>query len=268
MKWALEHGMMVRRQPAAVRDTRVVWIHGLGESSVSFEPVIAKLPDFQHVLVDLPGYGRSPWPDDTRSLPELAEQLARWLDDEPPAAIIGHSMGGVLCTMIAERTAVRAVVDIDGNLTRGDCTFSALASAYSLDDFVARGFAEMRAQVYADGAGLSGQEAGPPGSVTRGRSDLRTYHAAMCFASPHMFHRHALELVELSTAGTLAPRLAALHVPKLFVAGVPNGICPESRAVLDEHEVRWLGIEPAGHWVYLDQLDRFADAVGAFLREN
>jgi pimeloyl-ACP methyl ester carboxylesterase len=83
-----------------------------------------------------------------------------------------------------------------------------------------------------------------------------------------MFHRHALELVELSTAGTLGPRLAAVNVPKLFVAGVPDGICAESRDLLDRLNVNWLGIQPAGHWVYLDQLDRFAAAVGAFLQES
>ena len=190
MKWSLEHGMSVRRvrADAAGRAPRVVWIHGLGESSVSFEPVVAKLPGFQHVLVDLPGYGRSPWPDTTKSLPEIAEQLAGWLDEEVPATIIGHSMGGVLCTMIAERAPVRGVINIDGNLTRGDCTFSALAAAYSLDDFVAHGFAKLREQAYVDGLK---------------RPALRTYHAAMCFSSPHMFHRHSLELVELSTAGTL-----------------------------------------------------------------
>jgi pimeloyl-ACP methyl ester carboxylesterase len=243
---------MVVRRGGRANAGRVVWIHGLGESSVSFEPVIARLPEAEHVLVDLPGYGRSPWPETTKSLPEIAAQLAGWLDEERPATIIGHSMGGVLCTMIAERTAVRAVVNIDGNLTRGDCTFSAIASEYSLDEFVARGFAEMRAQVYADGAK---------------RPELRTYHAAMCFASPHMFHRHSLELVELSTVGTLGPRLAALQVPKLFVAGVPDGICPESRALLDQLRVRWLGIEPAGHWVYLDQLERFRDQLAAFLAE-
>src|SRR5690606_20316406 len=141
-------------------------------------------------------------------LDEVADRLARWLDDDAPATIIGHSMGGVLCTLVAERTAVRTVVNIDGNLTRGDCTFSAAASAYSEGDFIARGLSELRAQVYADGASK------PP---------LRGYHAAMCFASPAMFHRHARELVELSSAGTLGPRLAALHVPKLFVAGVPDG---------------------------------------------
>ena len=249
VKWSIEHGMAVRRLG---NGPRVVWIHGLGESSVSFEPVVAQLPGYQHVLVDLPGYGRSPWPDGTLGLAALADHLARWIDEEPPATIIGHSMGGVLCTFIAERTAVRAVVNIDGNLSRGDCTFSALAHAYTLDDFIARGFAEMRDQVYADGAR---------------RPELRTYHAAMCFASPQMFHRHACELVELSSEGTLAPRMAALHVPKLFVAGVPDGICAESRALLERHAIRWLGIEPAGHWVYLDQLDRFTRELDRFLME-
>ncbi len=253
MRWGLEHGMQVRRAGQGGRPgPRVVWIHGLGESSVSFEPVIEKLPGFDHVLVDLPGYGRSPWPDAPLGLTEVADRLARWLDDDRPAVIAGHSMGGVLCTLVAERTAVRAVIDIDGNLTRGDCTFSALASAYPEADFCARGFSEMRAQVYADG---------------QTRPELRTYHAAMCFASPAMFHRHARELVELSSEGTLGPRLAALHVPALFVAGVPSGICADSRALLDRLGVRWLGIAPAGHWVYLDQLDRFAAEVTRFLTE-
>lgn len=244
--WSIEHGMSVRRTGEG---SRVVWIHGLGESSVSFEPVLAKLPGYEHVLVDMPGYGRAAWPATPHSLPALADHLAAWLP--PDSVVIGHSMGGVLATLIAERTRVRGIVDIDGNLTRGDCTFSAEAQAYSLEDFVDHGFSAMRAKVYADG-------------VTR--PELRTYHAAMCFASPHVFHRHACELVELSTAGTLGPGLAALAVPNLFIAGVPDGICAESRALLDRLGARWVGIEPAGHWVYVDQLDRFSTEVDRFLR--
>src|SRR5207245_2400094 len=152
---------------------------------------------------------------------------------------------------IAERTHVAGIVDIDGNISRGDCTFSAQAFAYSLADFRAHGFAQMRAQVYADGAL---------------RPELRTYHAAMCFASPDASHRHAADLIELSTSNTLGPRLAALHCPALFVAGVPDGVCTETRRQLTELKIRWVGIEPAGHWVYLDQLDRFVEEVTCFLR--
>lgn len=244
MNFAIEHGMSVRRIGTG---RRVVWIHGLGESSTSFEPVVARLPGFEHVLVDLPGYGRSAWVG-AMGLEALADQLAAWLP--PDSYVIGHSMGGVLATLIAERTAVRGIVDIDGNISRGDCTFSAAAQAYSLADFRTVGFATLRAQVYADGAT---------------RPELRGYYAAMCFASPEMFHRHACDLVEMSSTNTLAGRLAAVKTKKLFVAGVPDGVCAETRRQLDAHGIPWVGIEPAGHWVYLDQLERFAAEVARFV---
>jgi pimeloyl-ACP methyl ester carboxylesterase len=247
MRWSLEAGMVVRRTGGD--GPRLVWIHGLGESSVSFEPVVAKLPGFSHVLIDLPGYGRSPWPAAATSLVTLADHLATWLGNEP-AFLVGHSMGGVLAQLVAERTHVKGIVDIDGNISRGDCTFSAQAHAYSPAEFRSRGFSEIRAEVYANGAT---------------RPELRTYHAAMCFACPDVFHRHAADLVELSSSSTLAPRLAALHCPVLFVAGVPDGVCAETQRQLDEHKVRWVGIEPAGHWVYLDQVERFVAEVATFL---
>jgi pimeloyl-ACP methyl ester carboxylesterase len=238
MQWSLERGMVVRRTGSG---PRVVWIHGLGESSVSFEPVVAAMPGFSHVLVDLPGYGRSPWPEAPIGLEALADALADWL--EPDSAVIGHSMGGVLATLIGERA--RAIVNIDGNISLGDCTFSSKAAAIA--DPVTS-LATVRAQVYADGAT---------------RPALRGYFAAMAFAMPAMFHRHAQDLVRMSKAETLAGRLAALNA--LFVAGVPDGICEVSRAMLTRAGARWVGIEPAGHWVYLDQTARFVAEVRQFL---
>src|SRR6476661_3209627 len=157
MRWSIEaaghaerapaHAMMVRRSGSG---PELVWIHGLGEQSRSLDAIAAHpaLAGFSHVLIDLPGYGRSPWPEPDAAvddLEQLADRLAGWIGDRRPA-LIGHSMGGVLATLIAERIAVRAVIDVDGNLSRGDCTHSALAAAYSLDDFVAHGFATMRAE--------------------------------------------------------------------------------------------------------------------------
>jgi pimeloyl-ACP methyl ester carboxylesterase len=251
MRWSLEHGMMVRRFGSG---PEIVWIHGLGEASASFDPIAAHpaFAGFAHTMVDLPGYGRSPWPEAPEHLEQLADHLAAWLGGVRPAtALVGHSMGGVLATLIAERITVRAVVDIDGNLSRGDCTFSAAGSAYPLDDFLAHGYAEMRADVYERG---------------RGNAALRAYYAAMCAASPHAFHRHAHDLVAMSEPETLVQRLAAVRAPVLFVAGVPDGICERSRRLLDQYGVRWAGIEPAGHWVHWDQPDAFAAEVASFLR--
>lgn len=243
--WAVEHDMVVRR---IGEGRELVWIHGLGEQSASFDPIVARLPGFQHVLVDLPGYGRAPWPAETESLEAVADRLAAWIGGRAPI-LAGHSMGGVLAQWVAERTRVAGVIDLDGNLSRGDCTFSAQAVAYSLADFTAFGFDRMRDELYKRGIA---------------NEPLRGYYAAMRASSPPVFHRHATELVEVSSTETLAGRLAALTVPVLFIAGVPGGICERSRTLLDAHRVQWLGLEPSGHWPFLDQLEACATAVAGF----
>lgn len=248
-QFSLEHGMSVRRCGDAT-GPELVWIHGLGESSASFERVVAHpaLAEMHHVLVDLPGYGRSAWPDVPATLALTAERLAAWLGERAPAVLVGHSMGGVLATLCGERGVARAVIDVEGNLTRGDCTFSAMAAAYGLAEFRATGFAAMRRAVFARGL-----EEEP----------LQGYHAAMMFASPDVFHAHAADLVRMSEAEDLCGRLVAQR--HLYVAGVPGGICAYSRGMLDAAKANWVGIEPAAHWVYLDQLDAFAHHVAAFV---
>lgn len=236
----------------------VIWIHGLGEFAASFDAIVKHpgLAGFTHVLPDLPGYGRSAGLDThgLGALDALADHLAPWVASHAPnPVLIGHSMGGVLATLLAERMPIGAVVDIDGNLTRGDCTFSAEAAAYTREEFIATGLATMRARVGERGAT---------------EPALRGYHTALTLADADVFHRNAIDLVRLSETETLAPRLAALTARVLFVAGVPGGICERSRAQLDEHHVRWVGIEPSGHWPFIDQPDAFAAAVGPFLRES
>lgn len=250
-------------QPIVVRrlgaGPELVWLHGLGEWSAGFEPIASHpaLAGFTHVLVDLPGYGRSPWPDAPESLEALAARIASWLGDRGGRAqggdpvVIGHSMGGVLAQLIAERAGVRAIVNVEGNLSRGDCVFSAKVAGYTADDFAGHGLAALRAETYERG---------------RGDPALRGYHGAMWVASPRVFHHHALDLVALSEAEGLIGRLAALTAPVLYVAGAPGGICARSCELLDRHGIRWVSLSPAAHWVHVDQPDRFAAAVADFLR--
>jgi pimeloyl-ACP methyl ester carboxylesterase len=237
----------------------VVWIHGLGESSLCFaeisrHPALAR---FRHRLFDLPGYGRSPWPAAAYRLDEGATALAAWLAAEPqPAVLIGHSMGGVLATLVAERAParVRAVVNVDGNLSLGDCAFSGKAAAFALDTFIAQGFDSLRDAVYESGA-----------RAGLGSAALRGYYASMRLADPRVFHRHALDLVELSKPEQLAARMARLTTPALYIAGSPDGACPRSKELLEQTAARWLAIEPAGHWPFIDRPDDFAAAVASFL---
>jgi pimeloyl-ACP methyl ester carboxylesterase len=233
----------------------VIWLHGLGESSLCFAAISRHpaLHHFRHRLIDLPGYGRSPWPAEPYRLDEAATELASWLaTDGEPAILIGHSMGGVLAQLIAERAPaqVRAVIDVDGNLSLGDCTFSGKAAAIPLTAFIAKGFDDLRDSVYTDG-------------LTR--PPLRGYHASMRFADPRVFHRHSLDLLELSTPEDLARRLAALPMPSLYIAGSPEGASAHSKELLVTASARWKIIESSGHWPFLDQPEAFAAAVAEFL---
>src|SRR5207245_1810936 len=104
IRWSVEHAMTVRR---IGEGPELVWIHGLGEASTCFDDVVARMPGWTHVLPDLPGCGRSPWPAEPAGLDALADALAAWLGGRTPAVVIGHSMGGILSVLIAERAPVR-----------------------------------------------------------------------------------------------------------------------------------------------------------------
>jgi len=78
----------------------VVFLHGLdSDSSVWASAVELLLDDHRCVLVDLPGHGESPAPDDasTYSRQAVLDQLDHVLDRYPsPVVLVGHSLGGYL----------------------------------------------------------------------------------------------------------------------------------------------------------------------------
>jgi pimeloyl-ACP methyl ester carboxylesterase len=241
----------------------IVYIHGLGESGVCFDPLVGDpaLRGFRHVVIDLPGYGRAAWPAEPASLAELAEWVAARL--EPDAILVGHSMGGVIGVELCERHpgAIGGFANIEGNVTPGDCTASAVAAAQPIDDFVARGFDRLRDDTYEQGA------------TDRAK---RGYFASMRFADPRSFHRHAAELVRVSADESMAARLAAIaaRTPFVYVAGVPGGAAARTLELLAERAIPTVRVEPAGHWPFVDQpgavadaLLRLADGVGS-LRMN
>lgn len=247
--------MVVRSRGAGSRT--LVWVHGLGESGRCFDAITAHpaLSPYRHVIPDLPGYGRSPWPVRAPSLVETADDLAAWLaarDDD--AVLIGHSLGGVLATLVLERhpRAARAIVDVDGNVTVDDCTFSRRIAAFGEADAPAA--AE---QVWTWLAGQAGTDAA-----------LRGYAASMAFADPAVLWRHARDLVAISSEDSLAGRRARLPVPLLYVAGAPGGCSPRSRAQLAEAGVAVEAVSPAGHWPFIDQPLVFADAVARFVERT
>ena len=78
----------------------LVFIHGLGGTTATWDGVVAALQDrYETVAIDLLGHGASPVPDDPaeytrdRALVDIDEVLAEL---GRPAVLVGHSLGGYL----------------------------------------------------------------------------------------------------------------------------------------------------------------------------
>lgn len=236
----------------------LLYIHGLGESALGFEGLMSdtRLSHFSHIAPDLPGYGKSPWQSRPQSLEEQAEFLAQWLPKvvSEPVIVLGHSMGGVIGLLLCERypRLVKAFLNVEGNISLGDCGFSGRIVKYSASDFLARGFEEIATSVY-------------KGGLTQ--PALRTYFASLRLCDPRLLYQNSEDLVSLSRGEELALRLGALPIPQLYLLGHPDGTGDRSRDLLDEAGVPWKAIENAGHWPFLDQHQSFIEELEAFLRK-
>ena len=101
----------------------VIYIHGLGESGLCFRGVAGsqRLSDWNHIVPDLSGYGRSIWPERGVSLEEHAERIAGIIKKivTRPIIILGHSMGGVIGQIICETYPglVDGFFNVEGNIS-------------------------------------------------------------------------------------------------------------------------------------------------------
>lgn len=256
---SFHEGMFVREYRAeGAFCVPIVYIHGLGESGLCYEKLVSSgtlTRGMLHLIVDLPGYGKSGQQDKVLSFNAIADHLALWLkkQDITKAILIGHSMGGVLGLIMAERhkQLVAGLVDIEGNKSLGDCVFSGQAMGVSYPDFKNRVFPQLLDKVYKDG--LKDQA-------------LRGYYASLRFADPRSFYHHARELVRISKTESLAQRLAKLQVPTLYLAAVPRGICERSHGLLKQHGCSVKIVEPAGHWPFIEQPNQVIPLIAGFIR--
>lgn len=94
-----------------------ILIHGIMSDSRAWHRVTGELEEhgFRVLAVDLAGHGRSPrceryspaaWADD------VVETLAPILDGAPDV-VMGHSLGGLVASLVADRLAPRAAIYID-----------------------------------------------------------------------------------------------------------------------------------------------------------
>lgn len=84
----------------------IIWGHGWGQNHAAFMPLAQSLARLGHHLVlDFPGFGRSPRPTANWSTADYADAIAAYLKEckAEPIIWVGHSFGGRVGVQLASR---------------------------------------------------------------------------------------------------------------------------------------------------------------------
>lgn len=88
--------MFVKEVNSESSDVQVIWAHGWMRDHSDFLPFVESLPFANHYVLDLPGFGKTPKPDDDWGTAEYATYMAEYLNSLPKNKTriwVGHSFG-------------------------------------------------------------------------------------------------------------------------------------------------------------------------------
>ena len=218
----------------------IIFVHGLGGDSNSFQMLLGALAGFRCIRPDLPGSGRSPRPFDALSIALFVETVATIIDRVGGGAVhlVGHSLGALVCQHVAARNpeSVRSLTLFGPIVDPSETARQRLrdrARAVRQDGMI--GVADAAAS---SGASSSSVSANPLLAPFLRESHMR--QDAEGFA----------QTCE-ALAGATAADLRFLRRPTLIVTGDEDALAPPSaaQALADKIKGAKLKIlERCGHW--------------------
>ena len=137
MTWTIRPRSEIARLSAIRKGTGplIVMIHGVGLRSEAWNAQIDLLAErYSVIAIDMPGHGESQVPSGDMAISDYTDAIAATLTE--PALIVGHSMGAVIATDLAERysDSVRGLAALNAIFERTeDATAAVKARANSLD---------------------------------------------------------------------------------------------------------------------------------------
>jgi len=236
----------------------VVWlVHGLGDWAETWYEVLTspRLASWELWAPDLPGFGRSSslaaQPPTIESLVSRLVELIETLTPDRRVIVVGHSLGGVIVTLLAEQRPgwLAGVVNVEGNMTAEDCFISG-AVVSSLDphawyeQFLSRARAE----------------------AERGNEPMRRYAHGLERGSQLTFLHCCHDLVRLSIGDRIGQRYQALAVPRLYCHG--DALSSSSVHMLRRTAEAVQRFPGTSHWVQIDASDPFSKALATWLADR
>lgn len=228
----------------------LVFVHGSGDSGAVWGPLIALLPELRCVALDLPGHGAlvdQPGPAET-SVADYADVVRAELErlEAQRPTLVGHSLGGAI--------ALRVTLDAPELVGR----LALVGSGARLR--VAPAFLE------------TARTAGPTGvpAITRmafaenHADEAERYHAERADAAPGMLYRDLAACNQFDVMG----EVGSIAQPTLLIVGESDRMTPPKYAEYLAAQIpnATLAIIPeAGHYAQIEQPQRVADALRAWL---
>jgi pimeloyl-ACP methyl ester carboxylesterase len=230
-------------------------IHGITEDHRVWQEFMPELTRGARVIrVDLPGHGESPAPAqfDVGSLTTPVVELCQKLGLQRPR-VIGHSLGGVVATLLAALVPVRSVVNVDQSLRLGPFIERVREIAPRLDS--PRFCEELNAEM---------ERLGGPKLPARVRDELRAYRVEARRPAVLGLWLPLVNQTEAAVLEPLAPLLRQIRASYLSLFGDDPGPGYEAwlRSFIPQAEVEtWQGL---GHWLHRIEPARFLARVRAF----
>lgn len=238
-------------QPSAIafrhtvrQDPCVVCLHGLQSNKEMFAAVedLCARRGQSFFAMDFLGFGESARPEDfSYALEDQAVLVAGMIEKHglEKFILVGHSMGGMVGTMLLERFREQLLgfINMEGNFVLEDCGASLPVAEASFEDFSEKLYPALKREAPAR------------------RSWLEQI-------PDYAFHRTSRSIVDWSRNGKLLPMYVASPVRKLFVYGERNR---RKKDVLPPSEVT-AEIPGAGHFLLTERPAETLAVVQKFLQ--
>jgi pimeloyl-ACP methyl ester carboxylesterase len=236
----------------------VLYVHGVGCSMDDFAAAYRRpeLEGYSLLSFDFPGCGNSAaYPEGVQftidDLASVTSALAQNVHAER-LVVMGHSMGGAVALRYLAQHGkhTRAFIDVDGNLTALESTFTKEIAAQTAGQLQTVGIAKLRRDFAA--------------KPDRGS---QKYADTLGRANPRTLLDYSRSLIEYSASGELLSTILELDMPCAYLYGDAYHETVPARygEMFAQRGIRLIEISGSAHWPMHDNPGEFYRAVGDFL---
>jgi len=240
----------------------LVYIHGIGCSSADFEEAARRpeLGGYRLIALDLPGSGRSPYPQrGALDIPTLAGMVASFLCelDLSKVCLVAHSMGVIVALRLLEQdpSRIQSLICVEAsNALWGPGT-----------PFRARRIAKAGWRAFQS----KGFDAFVSDCTTSENSGFRTHASILKTTSPRAFYDYSVSLAREADSGTLLSVYRAVPLARRhgFIYGADN---PDTATNVDILYAQGIALYevPGHHFPFYDNPDRYYETLARALRSD